>query len=101
VADDSARTIRRAPGWLSHEAVLLDSPFPHLERLCAIESRIIPVERFVDRALSMSSVSQGIFTARTEDLKREIRGTMDGFARDGMVTEIVESEALIARRTMP
>src|SRR5262249_11123120 len=56
---DAARAARRAPGWLSHEAVLLDSPFPHLERLAVNERHATPVERLVDRALSLSSVSLG------------------------------------------
>jgi SAM-dependent methyltransferase len=95
---DAARTNRRAPGWLSHEAVLLDSPFPHLERLSVLERRSTPVERFVDRALSLSSVSHVQIGARADDLARELHEVMDGFARDGMVTEVVESAALIARR---
>src|SRR5262249_38580810 len=56
---DAARAARRAPGWLSHEAVLLGSPFAHLERISVIERRTTPVERLVDRALSLSSVSHG------------------------------------------
>jgi hypothetical protein len=45
---DTARATRRAPGWLRHEAVLLDSPFPRLERISVIERRATPVERSVD-----------------------------------------------------
>jgi SAM-dependent methyltransferase len=95
---DTARAARHALGWLSHEAVLLDSPFPHLERISMLECRSTPVERFVDRALSLSSVSQGQIGARADDLAREIHEVMGRFARDGRVTEVVESEALIARR---
>jgi SAM-dependent methyltransferase len=95
---DTARAARRTPGWLSHETVLLDSPFPHLERISVIERRNTPVERIVDRALSLSSVSHGVIGARADDLARELREAMVEFARDGLVTEVVESEALIARR---
>ncbi len=98
---DAARTARRAPEWLTHEAVLLDSPFCHLERLSVIERRATPVERLVDRALSLSSVSQGQIGGRADDLAREMREAMAAFAKDGVVTEVVESEALIARRTAP
>ena len=94
----TARAARRAPGWLSHEAVLLDSPFAHLERLSVIERRATPVERFVDRALSLSSVSQGQAGMQADDLARAMRAAMAPFAKDGVVTEVVESEALIARR---
>jgi SAM-dependent methyltransferase len=96
-ADDS-RAARRAPGWPSHEAVLLDSPFPHLERICVIERRATPVEHLVARALSLSSVSRGSSGARTDDLAGEIREALAAFARDGVLSEVVESEALIARR---
>jgi SAM-dependent methyltransferase len=98
---DAARATWRAPGWLSHEAMLLDSPFPHLERISAIERHATPVERLVDRALSLSSVSHGQVSARADDLAREMREAMTRFARDGLVTEVVESEALIARRMEP
>jgi hypothetical protein len=97
-AADTVRATRRATGWLRHEAVLLDSPFPCLERIAVIERRATPVECFVDRALSLSSVSHDLTRERADDLSREILATMTAFAKDGLVTEVVESEALIARR---
>ena len=100
-AGDAARAARRAPGWLRHEAVLLDSPFPHLERAAVIERRQTPLEQFVDRALSLSSVSRGRIGARADELGREVREALAAFAREGLVTEVVESEALIARRGPP
>jgi SAM-dependent methyltransferase len=98
---DTGRTSRRAPGWLLHEAVLLDSSFCHLERIGIIERRTTPLERFVDRALSISSASHGQIGARADELARELREAMAPFARDGLVAEVVESEALIARREVP
>jgi hypothetical protein len=89
---------RRAPGWPRHEAVLLDSPFPRLERISVIERRATPVERFVDRALSLSSVSHDLTGGRADDLSRKMREAMTGLAKDGLMTEVVKSEALIARR---
>jgi ubiquinone/menaquinone biosynthesis C-methylase UbiE len=97
-AADTARATRRAPDWPRHEAVLLDSPFPRLERISVIERRATPVERFVDRALSLSSVSLDLTGERSDELSRETRAAMAAFAKDGRVTEVVESEALIARR---
>ena len=94
---DAARASQRAPGWLSHEAVLLDSPFPYLERVTVIERRdaaradhrpcVVPFER-VARA----------DRARADELARELREVLAPFAREGMIAEVVESEALIARR---
>jgi SAM-dependent methyltransferase len=97
-AADAARAARRAPGWLRHAAVLLDSPFCSLERIAVIEHRRTPLERFVARALSLSSVSRELIGARVDDLTREVLETMAPHARGGLVTEVVESEALIARR---
>jgi SAM-dependent methyltransferase len=95
---DPARAAWRSPDWLRHEAVLLDSPFPHLERHSVLERRHTPLERFIDRALSLSSVSRERIGARADDLAREVREVMAAFARGQAVTEVVESEALIARR---
>jgi len=93
---DPARAERKAPGWLSHEALLLDSPFAHLERHAVIERRPTPVESPVDRALS--GVSEERPGPRSADLAGEVRAVMAGFASDGVVTEVFESQALIARR---
>jgi hypothetical protein len=97
-AADAARATRRAPGWLSHEAVLLDSPFAHLERIAVIERRATPLERLVDRALSLSSVSHGQTGGRADDLARELCEALSALAVGGMVNEVVESEALLAKR---
>ena len=99
--DDPARAERRSPGWPKHEAALLDSPFPALERVGVLERRETPPEHFVERALSMSSVSRDAIGPRADDMAREIREAMAPFARGGAVTEVVESQALIARRTPP
>jgi hypothetical protein len=98
---DTARAARKAPGWLRHEAILLDSPFAHLERVSVIERRQTPLGRFADRALSLSSVSWERIGRRADDLAREVLETMAAVAREGTVTEVVESEALIARREPP
>ncbi len=100
-ADDPARAARRAPEWPVHEAVLLDSPFPHLERVGVIERRRTPPERFVDRALSLSSVSRDLIGDRADDLAREVREVMATFMHEGAVPEVIESQALIARREPP
>ena len=63
-----------------------------------IERRATPLDDLVDRALSLSSVSHTRIGARADDLARELRAALAPFPRDGMVTEVVESEALIAHR---
>lgn len=98
---DAAAAALKAPDWPRHETVLFDSPFAHLERVSFIERRGPPLGHFVDRALSLSIVSRERIGDRADDLAREVRGVMAAFARDGVVAEVVESEALIARREPP
>lgn len=96
--EDVGRQIRRSPDWLNHTAVLLDSPFSRLEEVAVIERRRIQTESLIDRALSMSSVRAGTIGDRVEALIAEIEGLMAEYEVDGMVTEVVASTALIARR---
>ena len=62
-----------------------------------IERRLVPLERLVDRALSMSTSSP----EQLGPLKERLQETMDQmsqFATNGFVVKIIESQALIARR---
>lgn len=95
---DIERQKRCSADWLRHEAILLDSPFHQLERISVVERRLTPVERFTDRALSLSSTSRERLGARADDLASEIRELMAGYAPGGLVSEVVESTALLARR---
>jgi SAM-dependent methyltransferase len=88
----------RGPGWLPHEAVLLDSAFCRLDRVAAIDRRHIPVVTLVDRALSRSGSSPARLGDRVEALSREVLQVLEPFTRDGMITEVVETSALIATR---
>lgn len=96
--DDAARRQRKSPDWLRHEAVLLDSPFSRIETIAVLERRMTPVERFIDRALSMSSTSAAKIGERTAELAAELRAALEPFAVDGMVRETVQSAATIAWR---
>ena len=91
----------KSDDWVRHEAVLLDSPFAQLERIGVIERRRTPVERFVDRAFSRSSTAPERLGPRAADLARDIRALFADVATDGLVTEVIESEALIATRPHP
>jgi SAM-dependent methyltransferase len=96
--EDDADHPRRAPEWLSHEAILLDSAFSRLEALSVIESRQVPLGSLVDRALSMSGTSPERLGARTSDFAQEIERLMLPYARRGMVMEVVESRARLGFR---
>jgi SAM-dependent methyltransferase len=95
---NSARSWRRSPDWVPHEAVLLDSRFALLERIGVIERRRIAAETLVQRALSMSSTSCTALGTQVEDMTTELRAAIAPFVCDGAIAEVVESEALIARR---
>jgi len=99
--DDIERQRLRSPDWLKNEAILLASPFHQMERISIIERRFTAVERFMDRALSLSITSRERLGAKADDLASEIRELMAKFALEGVVTEVVESTALIARRSSP
>jgi hypothetical protein len=77
---------------------LLGSPFNQLERIGAIERRLVPLERLVDRALSMSTTSPDQLGSLKDRLAQELLEQMRQFATDGAVIEVIETQALIARR---
>ena len=95
---DSPRRIRRSADWVPHEAVLLDSSFSELRRIGIIERRLTPLEQLVTRALSFSITSPGRIGARADALAEAIRATLSAHAVEGMIREVVESEALLAFR---
>jgi SAM-dependent methyltransferase len=86
------------PERLRHEAVLLASSFSQLVRIGAIERRVVPVERLVDRALSMSTSSPEQLGPLSDRLAQELLTQMSPFATDGSLDEVIEFQALIARR---
>ena len=91
-----ARAIWRQPGWVPHEAVLLQSPFPALERIGIIERRLVSKAVLLGRAMSMSAASRA--RLGPEGLER-LRGALAAALPEGeWLAEVVESSALIARR---
>jgi SAM-dependent methyltransferase len=96
--DDETQRRRKSPDWLPDEALLLDSPFSRLERVGVIERRQTPLEAFVDRALSRSNTTRGRLGDQADEMAQEIRNVMTPYATDGAIVEVVETEALIARR---
>ncbi|GAB2179294.1 class I SAM-dependent methyltransferase [Dongia sp. agr-C8] len=97
-ADDSARRQRKGAEWVQHESVLLASPFSQMERIGVLESRRTPVANIEDRLLSLSSVSRDRIGARADAMIAELNEKLAPFASNGEITEIVESQALIAMR---
>lgn len=97
--DDAGRAQRKAPGWVPHEGVLLASAFDRLDRVGVIERRRTPVAAFAARAFSMSSTAPGRLGPRAEQLEQQVRALMGSHALGGEVTEVIETEALVARRS--
>jgi SAM-dependent methyltransferase len=97
-AADSARKLRKSTEFGSHEAVLLASPFSQLERISIIEERITPIADFDARLLSLSSVSRDKIGERADAMIAELRVEMAPYVVNGAVTEVIESQALIASR---
>ena len=97
-ADDPVRGRHRRPGWVRHEAMLLDSAFSELERISVIERRRVAAEALIDRALSMSSTSRARLGERADAMVREMRELLAELAPAGELTEMLATSALIARR---
>ena len=87
------------PGWVRHEAVLLDSAFSRLDSVAAIDRRRIPAATLVERALSRSSTAQLRHGERSAALSEVVLRALEPFIVDGMITEVVEAYALIATRS--
>jgi SAM-dependent methyltransferase len=82
----------------SHESVLLASRFSRLERVSLIAQHVSTVDRMVERARSMSTLSRQQIGAREDEVAHELRALLSGIATDGRITEVIEWSALIARR---
>jgi len=97
-AADPGRAMRKSSNWVRHEAVLLDSPFNRLERHAVLEQKQLPLEQIVERALSRSSTSSDRLGKVADDMVAELRSRLLPAAGADMLTEVVEAEALVARR---
>jgi hypothetical protein len=89
----------RGPNWVEHEEVLLDSAFCNLSRIAVIERNELPAAALVDRAFSMSRTAPNVLgPEKAAALADDMRALAHRLAIDGMITETLESAALIARR---
>jgi cyclopropane fatty-acyl-phospholipid synthase-like methyltransferase len=97
---DPGRAMRKSPNWVRHEAVLLDSSFCLLERHSVFDRYTLSFERIADRALSRSSTSSARLGQEAEAMVSELRSRLFPDAAGNALTEVVEAEALIARRPL-
>ena len=81
-----------------HEAVLRRSAFSEVRRLTERYRRRTGIDELVARALSTSTTSPEMLGERRAEFEAEIRDGAAPYAEDGVVTELVEAEALLATR---
>jgi SAM-dependent methyltransferase len=97
-AGDVQRERRRSADWPSDEEVLLASRFARLERVSVIEKRSLPAEYLVERALSISAINEANLGGKMQHLIDDIQELSSRFSLGGVVSEVIETSALIARR---
>ena len=87
-----------AADWVRHEAFLLDSAFCRVDYVAAIDRRRIPIVTLIERALSMSEYNPRRLGERVAALSEDMLHALEPFTVDGMITEVVETYAMIATR---
>jgi SAM-dependent methyltransferase len=97
-AEDFQRARRCSVDWPSDEEILLDSPFARLERISVVEKRSLPAEHLVERALSISAINEVVLGGKMGRLMSDIQELSLRFSLGGIVSEVIETSALIARR---
>jgi SAM-dependent methyltransferase len=90
---------RGGEDWTPHEDMLLASPFDDLERIGRIERHALDLEAAIGRALSRSPTAPAALGERQPAFERELRAALTPFLRDGLLHEVVEGTALIAKRS--
>lgn len=96
---DDFDAFRRSPQWEPHEAVLLRSPFSRLEKFGIVERRVSSMDDLISRALSQSSTTPEALGEKRAPFEKALRDGLLGICPDGRFPEIMESVALLARRT--
>jgi SAM-dependent methyltransferase len=81
-----------------HMIVALASPFSLVDTVGLVERRTLGVERAVSRALSYSGSSPAAMGERRAAFESAVREAVSPFAKDGLLSEVVEFTAYIARR---
>jgi SAM-dependent methyltransferase len=86
---------------VADEFFLLESKFNRLERVSVIQRIESPVERVIHRAWSMSGPSSGQLDSEMKTIMENLRALLNQQASNGRITEVIESEALVAFRSEP
>jgi trans-aconitate methyltransferase len=102
-AENDTTHVQRSTGtWVRHEAFLLDSAFCQVDEVSVIERRQVTVEQLIDRAFSRSSTAPDrLGEAASATMAAEIEALLRPLAIDGILTEVVASSAVLAKRPPP
>jgi SAM-dependent methyltransferase len=96
---DTTHARHHAGTWVRHEAFLLDSAFCQVDDVSVIERRQVTVEQLIDRAFSRSSTAPDrLGEAASATMAADIEALLRPQAVDGMLTEVVATGALLAKR---
>ncbi|MBS7544493.1 class I SAM-dependent methyltransferase [Ancylobacter oerskovii] len=95
------RKRRQQPDWMPHEAVLVASPFGHVERIGRILPRERDVEDVVGLAYSRSLTSPAALGAAQPAFERDLRDELAHLAPDGRFHDVIEISAVLAFRQAP
>ncbi|MCB4767536.1 methyltransferase domain-containing protein [Ancylobacter sp. Lp-2] len=95
------RRARQQPGWVPHEAVLLASPFAHVERIGRILPRERGIEDVIGLAYSRSLTSPAALGDAQPAFERELRDELERLAPDGRFHDVIEVSAVLAFRKEP
>jgi SAM-dependent methyltransferase len=97
---ESDRThVRHSGGtWVRHEAFLLESAFNLLDGIGVIERRQVSIQQLVHRAFSRSSTAPERLGDSAPRLAADIEALLLPLAHDGMLTEVIMTNALLAYR---
>jgi SAM-dependent methyltransferase len=95
---DRGHVKRGAGAWVEHEAILLASAFSMLDEISVIERREVTVVQLLERALSRSSTTPERLGPAVPKLAADIEALLQPLAADGILTEVIATGALVARR---
>ena len=89
----------RSAEWTDQSAILIESAFSRIDGFSVVEQVTFPAGQLVDRAFSMSRTSpDALGPDKAATLTADIEALAAEAAVDGMVSEILESSVMIARR---
>ena len=100
-APDPGHPRERQQGRHDHLPVLRASPFARVETVTHRLARRVSIEEVIGLTLSKSSTSPARLGPRRPPFERALADALAPFATDGLLAEVLEFEALVARRPQP